>query len=139
MEALNDQLKNAYLAGLLDGEGSIGFGSVRKGYRPAKLVMTMTDKDTMQWVVDYTKVGKLREYLPTSPSGGACKIAYRWEVYALKAVPILIAVRPYLITKAKRADEVLKFYKQRTKDPQYMARYGHHWIGLEQWIVNGQK
>jgi len=92
--------KLAYLAGLLDGEGSIGF---IKKIRPRVSVYN-TDRKVMDWLVENVggKVGQdsARGRVP----------CMRWSLDAARNVYGLCkAVLPYLIIKKHKAEEVMKF------------------------------
>lgn len=105
----------SYLAGLIDGEGTIriGYSSPPKKYpnhNPkyyAGISIGMTNKKAIEIVVK--KFGsKLREECVPNR-----KIVYRWGTSGNKVVPtILKQLLPYLVVKKEQAKLVIEFCEQ---------------------------
>lgn len=108
-----DPVKLGYLAGILDGEGSIfiGKGRSKKGEKcfPA-IAIVNTDFRLMQWLKE--EVGG---YIRTKPDKRPNhKTAYVWRTQAvLDVYNILKAVSPHLTVKRGNAQKVLRFCQQR--------------------------
>lgn len=113
------ETEKAYLAGIIDGEGSISIGitkRIRKGvvYRNhyLRLQVTNTDSALIQWL---NKLGgstaerKLRADYPTA------RVVYSWNKQCRQAGEVLEQVYPYLITKRKQAEAGLFFQSKRKR------------------------
>lgn len=107
----------AYLAGIIDGEGSIGieklspYKSRKKTYYAARLCIINTDIALIHWLKENFTGGSWneRKVLPHQ------KRCYRWHIFGTNLERLLIAVRPYLIIKTKQADCVIQFRKTVSK------------------------
>lgn len=100
----------SYLAGLIDGEGYIGFIANRQEYRTfyqPTLKVVMTDKNIIEWLRD-SYGGYFYERKPKQENH---KISYEWEISGKTLKEILIKIRPYLRIKQKQCDILLKKYK----------------------------
>jgi hypothetical protein len=86
----------SYFAGLLDGEGSVGFFSHGKG-RPLRFVLeiTMTSPNVIQWLYDNFG-GSIMEKPPRKEG---YKPAWRWYMYGDKAIELYRLVNPLLLVK----------------------------------------
>lgn len=106
--------KLAYVAGIIDGEGSISITGKR----------TISEKGTPYWVFD-VEVGAYNtappllvwlkqhfggEYAPRKPQTGQRKPCYRWRLIDNGTrQQFLTAVLPYLVIKGEQARIVLKY------------------------------
>ena len=103
------KLTAAYLAGLIDGEGSIGFyntGNHRikeKSYGPypsIRLRIGMTDKNIIEWLKEsFGGYFDTRKY----PNNSKYNDAYCWSIAGEKCEKVLRHIYPYLKIK-KRQD-----------------------------------
>jgi len=96
----------AYLAGVIDGEGSFGIvkrteGSVAS-YR-LRLYITNSSQELMSWVKD--RFGG-RVHSRTKPSG---TIVHQWVSTDLAVESVTRAVAPYLLVKRRHAEVALRF------------------------------
>jgi hypothetical protein len=109
----------AYLAGLIDGEGSIVMMKFKEGRRPiggstARISVTNTDLPLMKWLVltfggQYHLTGDWRKF-------GGTKPCYHWGLDgSATAVACLTAVLPYLRIKRANAVHALKLSRWRLK------------------------
>lgn len=100
--------ERAYLAGLFDGEGTIGYYNYRDRHE-ATAMITNTDPRIMNWILD--KIGY----------GNVCTIsnAYHRRKHAIshwritnkpRMVDFLEAITPYLIIKRDQAELLLKLW-----------------------------
>lgn len=101
---MDECLRDAYFAGLLDGEGNFGIYVQRKtGVMRPVVKINMTCKDTIQAIADHFggNAYPKKQYTPNaSPQ-------WHWCVTFHKAVAVIKRIRPYLITKADMADKIL--------------------------------
>jgi hypothetical protein len=88
----------SYLAGIIDGEGSIGFYSEGKGRgRRLTIEANMTDRVIIE-LLQSMFGGSVRH---RSPQGLGKKDSWHWRVSHKKARAALIVLRPYLLLKGK--------------------------------------
>lgn len=105
--------ERAYLAGLIDGEGSIYIAAVgpnrgRSVY--AIVTVAMTHRPVIDWLADRTKAGtvklhnhsNLRQHPHYRPQ-------YRWQLFGKRARLLCETLLPYLRVKAEQARLVTTF------------------------------
>ena len=108
----------AYLAGLIDGEGSIYYKKTKqkRNTRPGKpvhnvwvirLEIAMTDKDTVKWCHDTFNVGSFGERKVKE----GMKRQWRWRVAHRDCLEICMAVWPYIKTKLHKVEQVIDHYE----------------------------
>lgn len=100
--------ERAYLAGIIDGEGTIFFG-FQKPHRPSgqltghwcvRVSVVNTDARLIEWLVTrfpHSHVGFLKK------QSDRHRDVYRWTTSNLKAVPVIDAAFPYLVLKQAQA------------------------------------
>jgi hypothetical protein len=97
---MEKQLRDAYFAGLIDGEGYIGIKQAGTHKRPQKkleIKVNMTCYKTVLALRDHFEKGNVR---PRKAAPG-CKPQWVWSVTCRAAREVLDVIRPYLITKAE--------------------------------------
>jgi len=93
----NDVAIHAYIAGLVDGEGSI-IKSKQYDIPHYSVTMSLTDEPCIRWVAQF--VGTVSSYRPK----GNRKRCYKWSVARkYDVVELLKAILPYLIIKKEKA------------------------------------
>jgi LAGLIDADG DNA endonuclease family protein len=105
----------AYLAGLIDGEGTIFVQRVKNRnekisksgfhYR-AGLAINMTDQATVKWAKEITGVGKIsgvRRHKKNHKPG------FRWSVWSKQSSTLLLLLLPYLRLKKPHAENLIRF------------------------------
>ena len=114
--ALSDATREelAYLAGIVDGEGSIGIGKNKSKptWKPrfcGYLCVSNTSMPLVEWIADLLG-GTIIIQKAQSPLSK--KKQYLWKLTAWRAVEVIRAIRPYLIIKARRADAVCELYEK---------------------------
>lgn len=98
----------AYLAGIIDGEGSfyIGQESRRKKHYNSRLYVVNTDERLINWLrqtfggLIYSRISK------THPTW---KRKFEWITNKSEIIPITKAILPYLICKKQQAELMIKF------------------------------
>ena len=108
----------AYLAGILDGEGSICITRTKpKGlYKHSRYTLAINITNTNEWLIrwiDFNFKGTINR--TRLPSRRDC---WRWQVHSSKAVEFLRLLLPYLKIKKPQAELALMFLARRK---------GHHW------------
>lgn len=112
----------AWLAGLIDGEGSISMslGSKNKVSLTPSLVVAMTTPSVLREIVRITGFGKVsRGY----QNGFGRKPIYRWGIVSRQAASVLRKLIPFLRLKRKQALLVLKVMDSRQGD-NHGTKYG---------------
>ncbi len=95
----DDVAVRAYIAGLIDGDGSIALRA--DGYWA--VLVGMTDEPVIDWLASFGG----RKSRPYSPKGNR-QTVWQWGVHRRRdVIHLLEAIRPYLIVKASRADQCL--------------------------------
>jgi intein/homing endonuclease len=99
----------AYIAGLIDGEGTITLSRQNQN-RERQIAVTIdnTDLDLLKWVLSTTEVGKITKKNPYNPRDS---IAFVYQIYSRQALDLLSQILPFLHTyKRKRAELAIKKY-----------------------------
>jgi hypothetical protein len=98
------KLKDAYFAGLIDGEGCIRMDRLVSEHRETPCVeVKMTCRKTIEALRDHFGFGTIFERKPEKPH---YKPQWRWRVRNKSAALVLQRVLPYLITKRREAEAV---------------------------------
>ena len=105
-------IKNAYYAGLLDGEGSFTLkrqnATDRQRARYTPLVRcSMTHEETIRSIHDYFGVGQVHRKVKSNPKW---KLQWEWIVYSREALAVVNRILPYMITKRADALRIVEHY-----------------------------
>lgn len=109
-------LDRAYLAGLIDGEGSIHIVMMnrQKIYLSPRVAIGMTELDCVRWAFKTFPGGRL--YLDVTVAGENNRNQNRVDWTGTQAEPLLKEVYPFLKLKAPQAEIVFKLREmQRTR------------------------
>lgn len=109
----------AYIAGILDGEGSITISKkndhtgMRRGvcYRPCVSVAN-TNELLLLWLQATTGLGGISSKAPSNPRH---RQAWKWSVWSQQARQLLEVVSPYLLLKREQAELVLDFVRSQRR------------------------
>ena len=108
-------LQYAYCAGIIDGEGYVGFHK-RKASLRAKIIVDMSCLKTVEHLRTTFGVGTIR---PRKPRLGK-KPLYRWTVECLSARQVAKLILPYVVTKRDEvemlAHQVVRKYSRERID-----------------------
>jgi len=122
-----DSHNAAYLAGLIDGEGSFGIYYNGLGTFAARLTIAMTKKKPLLWVKKVVGFGSFVLYKPKNK-----KHAFRWvySVRSKQAVTVALLVLPYLRLKKPHAENLIRFQSglkpyKRISRTEYRRRLKH--------------
>lgn len=109
-----DKLNWSYLAGILDGEGTIYIGQMSDKRRTfLKVVVTNTDLNLMKWLI--TNFGGAYR----GEQRGNYRLIYRWQPKGKKnREKLLLGVLPYLIIKREQALLALEFDRMNCSNPE---------------------
>lgn len=116
-----EEIDYAYLAGIVDGEGTIAIiknkKSKRNTYRTdsyrLQLVVTNTNGDLMEWLI--TNFGGAASPHKGDKRNPNSKRWFAWHLHGLKAIKILTKIEPYLIIKHENVEVAFAFYDNCTK------------------------
>ena len=120
-----NKLTAAYLAGIIDGEGSIDFQKTnepqcKNGYHyNPRLRIGMIDKKFIEWLKDsfggciYQRFGK-----------GKNRNSYTWSIQGKIMRDVLKKVYPYLRLKKQHAEIMMRYWKTKQYIPIYRKNYG---------------
>jgi len=107
--------EKAYIAGIIDGEGSIMLTKFHNNQYPAPCVsISSTTIELLQWIKEKTKVGTIKSKKNYNKINH--KDSYTYIVKYDNAIELLKQIQPYLIIeiKKKRAELILTKYKKVT-------------------------
>lgn len=115
--------KLAYIAGIMDGEGSIMImrqasksfmeqrakrGCFDPHYHPC-IRIGMTDRSALDFLVKITKIGHVHEEKPYHGR----KVVYRWMTRQRdECLQFLTLIMPYLLVKRRQAELAVKFMRE---------------------------
>lgn len=101
----------AYLAGIIDGEGTICFQEKPNATRHYRVAVIMTSEETIRWIGQW---GGTVAALPPRPRMPHLKPQWVWRITGHSNVRVVLtAVMPYLITKKQTAAEALAYIATR--------------------------
>src|SRR6266403_465767 len=112
----------AYMAGIIDGEGSIYIGNFSSNpktgskYYQTNIEVTNTDKPLMDWIAD-TFGGRINTYLLSQIPKNSRRTYYRWIATGERVTHLAEILLPYLIAKKRQAEIMIKMretYKSKT-------------------------
>lgn len=103
----------AYLAGIIDGEGSIYIGNFSSNpktgskYYQTNIEITNTDKNLMDWIVN-TFGGRLNTYTAKQLPKNSRRTVYRWIATGERVTHLAEILLPYLIAKKRQCEIMIK-------------------------------
>jgi len=104
--------KLAYLAGIVDGEGSIMIKKEKKKYYSLHIQVNNTNYGLIEWL--YTNFGGYMNRCSIEPRKEGHKLVYGWYVSRRKAGAILEKIYPYLVCKREQAHLGMEFDRIKT-------------------------
>ena len=105
----------AYLAGIIDGEGSIMLNKYHKSEYPAPCIaVSSSDLELLEWIKNLIQAGRINKKKNYNPEKH--KTSYTYSLYYNRAIEIMELIEPYLVIvrKKKRAQHIVKYYKDVT-------------------------
>ena len=100
------EVEIAYMAGIIDGEGSIYIGNFSSNkktgskYYQTNIEVTNTDKNLMDWIVN-TFGGRLNTYTMKQLPKNSRRTVYRWIATGERVTHLCEIMKLYLIAKKK--------------------------------------
>lgn len=121
----HEPVKLAYLAGIIDGEGTIYIGRVTrkrkcgiKVHYQTVMQVSNTDKCLIEWLKEHFG-GTMSQYTPGQLPKNSRMHVYSWKI-THELENICNAILPYLVTKKKQAEIMIKM--RSTYDPIFSDR-----------------
>lgn len=107
-------LSSSYIAGLVDGEGSVLLNNSAGSFRHPCLTISSNDVDLLRWVQAETGVGTIVAKTPKKPHHA---MQFQWAVKGRKAIEVLSEIVQYmkLPKKSARARLIVDQYLTVTK------------------------
>lgn len=105
----------AYLAGIIDGEGSIMLSKYHKSEYPSPCIsISSTDLELLEWVKTKIRTGRINK--KKNYNIEKHKTSYTYAIYYDRAIEIMELIYPYLVIskKKERAKFIVENYKRVT-------------------------
>jgi hypothetical protein len=106
------ETEKAYIAGIIDGEGSIVLGRRNTGCKDTvypHVSVGNTNEALLSWLRAKVGSGYWTAYKGGKPGW---KPQTHWGVTSAKAYALLVEIRPYLILKGRQADVVIALWEE---------------------------
>lgn len=103
--------ERAWLAGIIDGEGSIYASVEKRGYIQSALCVVMTHKPTIERICRITGSDGPK---PNSSTPSNKLKTWRWTLKAQRAAALLQEVLPHLVTKREQAEVFIQLMSMRS-------------------------
>jgi len=114
------ETEKAYLAGLIDGEGSIHFGLNTSETVIPRISISSSNTEVLEWCRNKIGKGYISTLSAHSFEGKFHKETHQFIIQAKPTVlPFLEAILPYLIIKKKQAELVVEWCKSRLSRENY--------------------
>lgn len=116
VDTMNPREKLAYLAGIIDGEGSImlwksDIDPKRRGQFNLRINVTSTDKCLIDWIFENFGGHRYECNSPSRQCQPKWKKQYIWTVPRPNILQFLIDIYPFLVIKKERCEIAIKFRK----------------------------
>ena len=124
-------IEKAYLAGIIDGEGTITLTRKHKNQTPSpQISVSNTNLELLEYVQRVTGCGHIRAKSRSKPHH---RQSWHWQTHTVSHnLRILEEIRPFLLVKKQQADLILKHYKEVTPRN---GRYSSELIKKKNWLV----
>ena len=113
---MRDTHQLAYLAGMLDADGSIDLRLAKAGNMRLRAQVYNTNKDLIDWLA-LTFGGYIHEVNRATAERQGWKVEYSWYLNGDPAVEMLSLIEPYMIVKRSRAILAIEAWEKRDPTP----------------------
>lgn len=107
----------AYIAGLVDGEGSVMLTERKAGTVHLRVAVSNTFKPVLEWLGEITGIGSVYRHEPNKSNH---KVGWSWRCHSNGAEELLRQIRPFLRIKPFQADLAINFH-ERLRNPEFKA------------------
>jgi hypothetical protein len=126
MGKMNDKAKYSYLAGIIDGEGSLIISRSNRGTYMnyyGRIHVKNTDYRLIQWLLDKFG-GNVHDHIPSDPIKHAKGYSWYFSGDAHDKEVLLLALIPYLIVKKEQAKVLIDFFRMTgEKNPEMREKF----------------
>lgn len=127
MDTMNHREKLAYLAGIIDGEGSImlwksEIDPSRRGQFNLRVNISTTDKCLMVWLFENFGGRFYEMNAPSRKSNPNWKQQYIWEVKRPEMLKFLKNIHPFLVIKKERCEVAIRFRETFAKRERFLTK-----------------
>ena len=112
MPQLKGKILYAYIAGIIDGEGSI---TLQPNTTKGCYTIRVSVGNTNEWLIQLLKNQFGGNFYPKRSKNKNAKLAWEWAVQSRKANEFLRLILPYLQLKHPQAELALSYQKRRIK------------------------
>lgn len=124
---MNHREKLAYLAGIIDGEGSIMLWKAKgdpilRGQFNLRINVTSTDKCLIDWIFENFGGHCYECNSPSRQCQPKWKKQYTWTVPRPSILDFLIDIHPFLVIKKERCEVAIKFRKTFAKRERNLSK-----------------
>ena len=123
------ETEKAYIAGIIDGKGSIMLQILNKGKNPSPCVsIDSTHKELLEYLKNVLKYGRIISKKNYNPE--ICKDCYSFLVTYNNAIDLLKETYPYLLNPVKKQKAYLIFNKYKSITPRN-GKYNEEMLRLK--------
>ena len=124
-------VEKAYLAGIIDGEGTVTLTRRHKNQTPSpQISVSNTDLELLEYIQHVTNCGRIQA---KKKSQSHHQQSWHWQTHSVSAsLHILEEIRPFLRVKKQQADLIIKHYKEVTPRN---GRYSPKLLEKKNWLV----
>lgn len=141
-------IEASYIAGIIDGEGSIIVGrkrvkTNRSGYEfYPNVSLINTSKKMMDYVADTTGLGKVREKTSPSTLAKHRRRSWTWQIRSRVAEKFLKRILPFLVVKQDSAQNAIEFYENFPSSVNFahynIERHEYFWLKSKKLNARGE-
>jgi len=108
----------AYMAGIVDGEGTIGLAiNPKTGTLKPYLQVANASEDLLRWVTERYGGFLVEATRKTGVHANNPRRYWLWRVYSQQAADVVALIRPFLVVKCRQAWLLLEAWE--TRNPQF--------------------
>ncbi|EPY2305867.1 LAGLIDADG family homing endonuclease [Clostridium sporogenes] len=122
--------QKAYIAGIIDGEGSIMLLKFHGNQFPSPCIsISSTTIELLEWIKSVTKIGTIKRKKNYNPEKHTDSFTY--TIKYNNAINLLIEIEPYLVIKSKKDRARLIIEKYKSVTPRN-GKYSNEMLGAKE-------
>lgn len=122
----------AYLAGLIDGEGTVSLRRKIGKHFNIEVYITSSNKPTLEWV---KRIFGGNIYTYTRKNDTIRLPQHKWHIHSRAAEALLRIVLPYLIIKGEHARLAIKFRELMDRDTSWHREFANKIKGIQKTVT----